>query len=31
LLKKLEPGDELLLRVERRDYPIYMVMKIPEK
>ncbi|MCK5241075.1 DegQ family serine endoprotease [bacterium] len=31
LLKNLKPGDQLLLRVERRDYPIYMVMKIPEK
>jgi len=31
LLRNLKPGDELLLRIERRDYPIYMVMKIPEK
>ncbi|MBN1594380.1 DegQ family serine endoprotease [candidate division FCPU426 bacterium] len=31
LLRELKPGNELLLRVERRDYPIYMVMRIPEK
>ena len=31
LLKNLKPGDLLLLRVERRNYSIYMVMKIPEK
>jgi len=28
---KLKPGDELLIKIERQDYPIYMVMKIPEK
>lgn len=30
-LKALRPGDELLLKIERQDYPIYMVMKVPEK
>jgi serine protease Do len=31
ILKSLKPGDELLLKIERDDYPIYMVMKVPEK
>jgi serine protease Do len=31
ILKSLKPGDELLLKIEREDYPIYMVMKVPEK
>ncbi|MEW6516996.1 MAG: DegQ family serine endoprotease [candidate division FCPU426 bacterium] len=30
-LKALKPGEELLLKIERDDYPIYMVMKVPEK
>lgn len=30
-LAALSPGDELLLKIERNDYPIYMVMKIPRK
>jgi serine protease Do len=30
-LRSLKPGDDLLLLVERRDYAIYVAMKIPEK
>lgn len=31
VLRNLRPGDELLLKIEREDYPIYMVMRVPEK